>query len=388
MSRVVYISPISSRSGYGDCSRDFASYLLHKYKNEVSFLSTRWGNCQLSELDTKCPIVEKIRSQTINTLDSSPDICYQTLLPHEIQSIGNINICITAGYEYTAWPEESLIKCDGINKTIVHSEFTRRCMLDKDHNTYELKTNPYVVHQSAPSVFYDKTFKRDNNIDTTLDTIVEDFCFLNVGVFNQTSDRKNIRQTIQSFQQAFKGTHSSGKVALVLKINGPKYNTTDFIGIKQYISEINKEFKNPSSVYLLYGNYTPTQLKSLYTHPKIKCYISLSHGEGFGRPVLESTLSELPVILTNWSGHTEFIPSKSDLLISGTLTKVNDTFPNKTSKSMWFSPDINSATACIDRVYENYDEYKSLAINLSTNNLRKYNKDTMFEKYTQILKDY
>jgi glycosyltransferase involved in cell wall biosynthesis len=263
-------------------------------------------------------------------------------------------------------------------------------MLDTEHSTYELKTNPRVVHQSAPSIFYDKTFKRDNNIDTTLDTIDEDFCFLNVGVFNQRLDRKNIRQTIQSFQQTFKRTNSNGmrKVALVLKINGPKYNTTDFIDIKQYISETNKEFKNPCSVYLLYGNYTSKQLKSLYTHPKIKCYISLSHGEGYGRPVLESTLSELPVILTNWSGHTEFIPNNSDLLVSGTLTEVNDNFPNKTDKSMWFSADMNSAMTCIDRVYENYDEYKTLAINLSTKNIRKYNKDNMFEKYTQILKDY
>jgi glycosyltransferase involved in cell wall biosynthesis len=46
---------------------------------------------------------------------------------------------------------------------------------------------------------------------------------------------------------------------------------------------------------------------SLYRHPKIKCLVSLTRGEGYGLPILEAAVSELPVIATDWSGHLDFM---------------------------------------------------------------------------------
>ena len=37
-------------------------------------------------------------------------------------------------------------------------------------------------------------------------------------------------------------------------------------------------------------------MNKLYNHPKIKCFVSLTHGEGFGRPLLEASMVGLPVI--------------------------------------------------------------------------------------------
>ena len=34
--------------------------------------------------------------------------------------------------------------------------------------------------------------------------------------------------------------------------------------------------------------------------------VSLTKGEGFGRPLLEFSLVKKPIITTNWSAHTEF----------------------------------------------------------------------------------
>ena len=47
------------------------------------------------------------------------------------------------------------------------------------------------------------------------------------------------------------------------------------------------KFENPQSTYLLYGDFQNTDLKIMYTHPKIKSLVTLTHGEGFGRPLLE-----------------------------------------------------------------------------------------------------
>ncbi len=30
----------------------------------------------------------------------------------------------------------------------------------------------------------------------------------------------------------------------------------------------------------------------MYNHPKVKAHVSFTHGEGFGRPLLEASISE------------------------------------------------------------------------------------------------
>ncbi len=47
-------------------------------------------------------------------------------------------------------------------------------------------------------------------------------------------------------------------------------------------------------------------MNELYNHPKVKAHINLTHGEGFGRPLLEASQSGKPIIASNWSGHLDF----------------------------------------------------------------------------------
>ena len=41
---------------------------------------------------------------------------------------------------------------------------------------------------------------------------------------------------------------------------------------------------------------TDEEMNSLYNHPKVKSHISFTHGEGFGRPLLEACVSGKPII--------------------------------------------------------------------------------------------
>jgi hypothetical protein len=47
-------------------------------------------------------------------------------------------------------------------------------------------------------------------------------------------------------------------------------------------------------------------MNQIYNHPKVKAMVSLTKGEGFGRPLLEFSLVNKPIITTNWSGHIDF----------------------------------------------------------------------------------
>ena len=60
-------------------------------------------------------------------------------------------------------------------------------------------------------------------------------------------------------------------------------------------------------IHLLHGSLSESEIMGLYTHPKIKSLVSLTRGEGFGLPLLEAAVSELPIIATDWSGHLDFL---------------------------------------------------------------------------------
>ena len=64
---------------------------------------------------------------------------------------------------------------------------------------------------------------------------------------------------------------------------------------------------NYPKVYFLHGYLKDEEVSSLYKHPKVKGLISLTHGEGFGLPLLEAAACGLPICATNWSAHTEFL---------------------------------------------------------------------------------
>ena len=62
----------------------------------------------------------------------------------------------------------------------------------------------------------------------------------------------------------------------------------------------------------------------MYNHPKVKAHLTFTHGEGFGRPLLEATFAGLPVCASNWSGHLDFLPKEKCCLVDGTVSKVPD----------------------------------------------------------------
>jgi len=49
------------------------------------------------------------------------------------------------------------------------------------------------------------------------------------------------------------------------------------------------------------------EIHAIYAHPKIKAYVGIPHGEGFGLPFFEAAYSGLPVVATGWSGQLDFL---------------------------------------------------------------------------------
>ena len=130
-------------------------------------------------------------------------------------------------------------------------------------------------------------------------------------------------------------------------------------------------------------------MNGLYNHSKIKAMLSLTHGEGFGRPLLEFSVTGKPTIATDWSGHTDFlgthtfkIPGKVDLVHESAL---QDGMIIKDSK--WFFADYNYASKLLK---ESYKKYKSFTA--TSRKQRKFVKDNfslqaMTEEFNRLITD-
>jgi hypothetical protein len=92
--------------------------------------------------------------------------------------------------------------------------------------------------------------------------------------------------------------------------------------------------------------------------------ISLTKGEGFGRPLLEFTQTKKPIIASNWSGQVDFLNHEFTSLVPGTLNNIHPSAQVKDmilAESAWFSPDVKQAEFYLRDVYEKYSKYEERA---------------------------
>jgi hypothetical protein len=118
--------------------------------------------------------------------------------------------------------------------------------------------------------------------------------------------------------------------------------------------------------------------------------ISLTKGEGFGRPLLEFTQTKKPIIASNWSGQVDFLNHEFTSLVPGTLTPIHPSAQVKDiliDSSQWFTVDYGFASGLLKDYFENYknfiDKGKRLAFYCKTN----FSFDKMQEKLKTILED-
>jgi glycosyltransferase involved in cell wall biosynthesis len=131
-------------------------------------------------------------------------------------------------------------------------------------------------------------------------------------------------------------------------------------------------------------------MNDLYNHPKIKTMVSFTKGEGFGRPLLEFTMTGKPVVASNWSGHKDFLSITDSILLGGNLTDVDesavDSFIIKGSK--WFTVDYNQACQALKIVREKYDSFLKKSESLRKINSEKFTLEKMKDEFKKILTPY
>ena len=100
---LVFQGPVSSRSGYGDHSRDLLKSLINMDKYIIKIVDLRWGDCPRNALNNDNDFNKSLKSSFVQQtpqgiqLDRQPEIYIDIRIPNEFQQIGKVNIGITAG---------------------------------------------------------------------------------------------------------------------------------------------------------------------------------------------------------------------------------------------------------------------------------------------------
>ena len=113
------------------------------------------------------------------------------------------------------------------------------------------------------------------------------------------------------------------------------------------------------NIYLLHGELTDEEMNQLNNDPKVKAFISFTKGEGYGRPLVEAAITGKPTIVSNWSGHLDFMKPEYNVLIGGELTNVHESTANQflLKESQWFSINTDIAGRAMKDVFKNYKKY-------------------------------
>lgn len=398
---IVIQGPVATRSGYGAHTRDLVTPLINTGKYDIDIISLPWGSTPMTALDNDNPEHQAIKKCIVKgNITRQPDLYIQVSIPNEFQSPGKYNIGITAGIETDLMSGEFVEGCDKMDMVITTSEHSKKVMIDSVFEKRDEKTNQVIgqVKMSKPievlfegfrTDVYKKLSTIDGDVKTELSDIKEDFCYLFVGHWLHGTignDRKDIGMLIKTFCETFKRKPASKRPALILKTSTAKFSILDRDDIIRKIQSITEVYgKSAPNIYLLHGDLTDKEMNDLYNHPKVKAMVSFTHGEGFGRPLLEFSAIGKPVIASNWSGHIDFL--KHAIKLPGELIPIDESAVNKwlIKESKWFRVNYAYASQMLTEVHDNYKKYQKQAVKQKQYVLDNFTYEKMSEQFIALV---
>lgn len=366
--KLLFRGPVLTSSGYGVHARQLLRALIDSGDFEIQVESIRWGDTGFLTSDTTW-IDELVEKQI-----GEPDVSVQVTIPNEFKRNAKFCIGVTAGIEVDRVSPEWLAKCNAeVDLVVVPSAHSAQAFSvvyqDNKGNSLRLEKPLFVVPEGVDTSVF-KAFEKERV--PVLDGMPEkNLIFVGLGLDKPRGlDRKNVTRLIEWFCKKFSGRTDIG---LILKTAVVNSSLVDFETTKRRIAEIKNsvgcgEFPK---IRLIHGRLQEQEFASLYNDPRVIASISVTHGEGYGLPLIEAASCGLPVVATNWSGHLEFLLDQDGkpqyIPIESRLGELPDecVWEGVLDKgTKWAEPSEESFGVAVDTLLSDIDGSKNVALNL------------------------
>ena len=258
---------------------------------------------------------------------SAPDLALRNAWPPAVQGMrGHLRILANYHWEETRFPR---VYAKQFNRTLdlitVGSSQTAAFLENAG-----VKVPMAVVGDGVDHL-------RDLSPATLPAALPKGFNFLHV---SSCFPRKATDVILAAFGEAFEG---EAGVSLIIKTFPNPHND-----IQHQVAAFEASFPDGPIVTVYDDDWTDEQLAALYR--TCDAYVAPSRGEGFGLPLAEAMLHDLPVITSDWGGHTDFCCDQNAWLVPSKLTSA-DTHLSEFG-SMWCAPDTGALAKTLRAVFE------------------------------------
>lgn len=305
---LLFVGPIMTASGYGTHARQLLRALVDSDRFEIYVEPIKWGETPFLTGQEVEWITPYLRQAPAN-----PELAIEVTIPNEFKRRGKITIGVTAGIEVDRVSPEWLAKCNAeVDLVVVPSNHSGQSFaVQYSSNTgqqLKLERQLAIVAEGVDTQIFKPAPTRSAILDKIEKLPIKNFICVGLGLDKPNgSDRKNITKLIEWFAKTFNGNNHIG---LILKTSIIGGSIVDFEITKKRILDIktsaigNVEFPRIS---LLHGRMTSEEMSAVYNDSRVIGMVSLTHGEGFGLPLIEAAACGLPVVATDWSGHVDFL---------------------------------------------------------------------------------
>ena len=241
--------------------------------------------------------------------------CYPPYLDH---MPAKLRVLQSYGWEETGFPNEYV---NEINRradlVTVVSRFVGKVLRDNGVRTPIAVVGNGVDH--LPTV---------NAVDAAniLPHARRAFCFLHV---SSCFPRKGVDALLRAYGVAFR---DSDDISLIIKTFPNPHND-----VQQQLHHLRELDPLYPHVVVIEDDYSQEQMTSLYRSCDV--LVAPSRGEGFGLPIAEAMMLDVPVITTGWSGQTDFCDTQTTWLCDYQFTQSTSHFSY--THSVWAEPDVD-----------------------------------------------
>lgn len=265
---------------------------------------------------------------------------------------------------YTTWETDALpvhwLRCfDGCRRVVVPSRFNAEVF------TRDLRRAVHVVPHVRRHRSNEFSAQEIRDVRRKLDIAPDEFVFYSI---NQFEPRKGLGTLIEAFVQAF---DANDKVVLLLKTGSVGWGDAPYferVQVRDYLWRVLARLGRdgntslPKIVLVDESDVAGQTIDAL--HVLGDCFVSLSHGEGFGMGTCEAACAGNPVLMTGWGGQLDFLGDDYIGNLPFSLASVPVWPPERPSfwpSQRWAECSPADAASAMQRVFAQPDVFRRAA---------------------------